>query len=71
MDNQPHIGLVDTHSEGVRCRNRAELTIGESLLHVLFRVRRQASVEMSGRNILTLADIPPCPHSAGASRSRR
>ena len=39
MDDQPHVGLVDAHAEGVGGGDNFQFAVDEALLHVLLGVR--------------------------------
>ena len=57
MDNQPNIGFVDAHAEGIGGCNGAMFTFNESLLDIFLGLRRQACVKMSRRNLLQLKEL--------------
>ena len=46
VNDQPHVGFVDAHAEGVGGDDGPDVAPYEALLHVLFGFRRQSGVEM-------------------------
>ena len=51
VDHQPHIGLVDTHAEGVRGGDHPQVAPDEALLDVLLFFRLQSGVEAVGAHL--------------------
>ena len=52
MDDQPHVGLVDPHAEGVGGGDDFQVSVDEALLHVLLGVRGEAGMEVIGADVL-------------------
>ena len=57
MDNQPHVRLVDAHSEGVGSCDHPELAGDEALLDALLGLGRQPGVEIVRRHLLHLQEL--------------
>ncbi len=57
VDDQPHIRLVDSHSESVGCGDRPQFADDEPPLHVLLGLRRQACMVMGNGPILQLQKL--------------
>ena len=52
VNDQPHVGLVDPHAEGVGGGDDFQVPVDEALLHVLLGVRSEAGMEVIGADVL-------------------
>ena len=57
MNDEPHVGLVDAHAEGVGGGDDLQVSVDEALLHVLLGVGRQAGMEMVGADVLGVQEL--------------
>ena len=52
VNDKPHVGLVDAHTEGVGGGDHFEVAGNEALLHVFLGIGRQAGMEMISADVL-------------------
>ena len=68
MNNQPHVRLVDAHSERVSGCDHLKVPVDEPLLCILLKLGRQTAVVVSGANALLLQElghlVSPAPRGA-------
>ena len=57
VNDQPHVGLVDAHAEGVGGGDDFQLPVDEALLHVLPGVWSEAGMEVIGADVLVSQEL--------------